>query len=78
MEKSAFLDDLQQRLAALVEGTPAADLQRNLKALLSQQFAQLELVTREEFDAQVRVLARTREKLQDLEHRLAEVESPRS
>jgi ubiquinone biosynthesis accessory factor UbiK len=78
MEKSAFLDDLQQRLASLIEGTPAADLQRNLRALLSQQFAQLELVTREEFDAQVRVLARTREKLQDLERRLAELESRRN
>jgi len=77
MEKAALLDDLQQRLASLIEGTPAADLQRNLKALLSQQFAQLELVTREEFDAQVRVLARTREKLQDLEQRLAELESQR-
>lgn len=72
MEKTAFLDDLQQRLAALIEGTPAADLQRNLKALLGQQFAQLDLVTREEFDAQVRVLARTREKLEALERRLAD------
>jgi hypothetical protein len=78
MEKAAFLDDLQQRLASLIEGTPAADLQRNLKALLSQHFAQLELVTREEFDAQVRVLARSREKLQDLERRLAELETKRS
>lgn len=77
MEKAAFLDDLQQRLASLIEGTPAADLQRNLKALLSQQFARLELVTRDEFDAQVRVLARTREKLQELERRLGELESPR-
>ena len=73
MQKAAFLDDLQQRLASLIEGTPAADLQRNLKALLAQQFAQLELVTREEFDAQVRVLARTREKLQEVERRLAEL-----
>jgi len=72
MEKTAFLDDLQQRLASLIEGTPAADLQRNLKALLSQQFAQLDLVTREEFDAQLRVLARTREKLEALERLLAE------
>ena len=77
MEKAAFLDDLQQRLASLVEGTPAADLQRNLKALLSQQFAQLELVTREEFDAQVRVLARTREKLQEVERRLGELQAQR-
>jgi hypothetical protein len=77
MEKTAFLDDLQQRLAALVEGTPAADLQRNLKALLTQQFAQLELVTRDEFDAQVRVLARTREKLQELERRVGGLETKR-
>jgi BMFP domain-containing protein YqiC len=77
MEKAAFLDELQRRLASLVEGTPAAEVQRNLKALLSQQFAQLELVTREEFDAQARVLARTREKLQELERRLAELQPPR-
>jgi ubiquinone biosynthesis accessory factor UbiK len=77
MEKTAFLDDLQQRLASLIEGTPGADLRRNLKALLAQQFAQLELVTREEFDAQVRVLTRSREKLRDLERRLAELESRR-
>ena len=77
MEKAAFLDELQRRLASLVEGTPAAEVQRNLKALLSQQFAQLELVTREEFDAQARVLARTREKLQELERLLAELQPPR-
>lgn len=77
MEKAAFLDDLQQRLATLIEGTPAADLQRNLKALLSQQFARLELVTREEFDAQLRVLARSREKLQELERRLSDLELQR-
>jgi ubiquinone biosynthesis accessory factor UbiK len=77
MEKTAFLDDLQQRLTSLIEGTPAADLQRNAKALLTQQFAQLDLVTRDEFDAQLRVLARTREKLQDLERRLSELEAGR-
>jgi ubiquinone biosynthesis accessory factor UbiK len=75
MEKTAILDELQQRLSALLEGTPAADLQRNLKALLTQQFAQLDLVNREEFDAQARVLARTREKLAALERRLAEMEA---
>jgi BMFP domain-containing protein YqiC len=78
MDKTtAFLDELQQRLAALIEGTPAADLQRNLKAVLTQQFAQLDLVTREEFDAQARVLARTRQKLEALERRLAELQSGR-
>jgi ubiquinone biosynthesis accessory factor UbiK len=77
MDKAPFLDDLQQRLSALVEATPAADLQKNLKALLTQQFARLELVTREEFDTQTRVLARTRAKLEELESRLAAVEARR-
>jgi hypothetical protein len=75
MEKAAFLDDLQQRLSALLEKTPAADIQRNMKALLMQQFARLELVTREEFDVQRDVLARTREKLEGLEARIAELEA---
>ena len=77
MDKAPFLDDLQQRLSALVEATPAADLQKNLKALLTQQFARLELVTREEFDTQVKVLARTRARLEDLESRLAALEAKR-
>jgi BMFP domain-containing protein YqiC len=78
MDKAPFLDDLQQRLSALVDATPAADLQKNIKALLTQQFARLELVTREEFDTQAQVLARTRMKLEALEKRLAELEALQS
>jgi ubiquinone biosynthesis accessory factor UbiK len=74
MEKTAFLDELQQRLSALFAGTPAADVQKNLKALLMQQFARLELVTREEFDTQAQVLARTRAKLEALEQKVAALE----
>jgi len=78
MDKAPFLDDLQQRLAALIEATPAADLQKNLKALLTQQFARLELVTREEFDTQTKVLARTRARLEELESRIAAIEARRA
>lgn len=74
MDTVSFLDELQERLAALVRNTPAADLQKNVKALLTQQFARLELVTREEFDTQTKVLARTRAKLEELEKKLAELE----
>jgi BMFP domain-containing protein YqiC len=77
MDKTNFLDDLQQRISQLLAGTPAADVQKNLKALLTQQFARLDLVTREEFDTQAQVLARTREKLKGLEERLAALESAR-
>jgi BMFP domain-containing protein YqiC len=76
MDFSTFIEDLQQRVAALLAASPAADVQRNLKALLSQQFARLDLVTREEFDLQREVLARAREKIEALEARLAERGAP--
>lgn len=77
MDKVSFLDELQDRLAALINNTPAADVQKNVKALLTQQFARLDLVTREEFDIQSKVLARSREKLEELERKIAELEGAR-
>ena len=58
-----------------MRNTPASDLQKNVKALLTQQFARLELVTREEFDTQTKVLAKTRATLEGLERRLTEIEN---
>jgi len=78
MDKTSFLDELQDRVTAVIQQTPAADLQKNLKALLTQQFARLELVTREEFDTQSKVLARTRSRLEELERRIAELERRRA
>lgn len=77
-DRLGFLEELQNRVLALLQQTPAADVQKNLKALLAQQFARLDLVTREEFDTQAQVLARTREKLERIERRLAELESGES
>jgi len=74
METTTFLDELHDRVSALIRQTPAADLQKNLKALLQQQFARLDLVTREEFDTQSKVLARARARLEELEQRIAELE----
>ena len=51
-----------------------ADFDDRLRRLLQQQLANYEMVSREEFDIQARVLARTREKLESLEARLAELE----
>jgi BMFP domain-containing protein YqiC len=51
-----------------------ADFDARLKTLLQQQLAQYEMVSREEFEIQARVLARTREKLEALEARLAALE----
>jgi BMFP domain-containing protein YqiC len=61
----------------VIQQTPAADLQKNLKALLAQQFARLELATRDEFDTQAKVLARARARLEELERRIAELEQRR-
>jgi ubiquinone biosynthesis accessory factor UbiK len=55
--------------------SPAADLEKNLRAMLNGVFARLDLVTREEFDVQRQVLARTREKLERLETQLNELEA---
>ncbi|HTE14126.1 MAG TPA: accessory factor UbiK family protein [Burkholderiales bacterium] len=69
-----IFDDISSRIKQLVSNTPAADLEKNLRALLSATFAKLDLVTREEFDVQREVLLRSREKITQLEARLAELE----
>ena len=68
------LDEINNKIKALLENTPAADVQKNLRALLQSQFAKLDLVTREEFDVQRAVLLRAREKITQLEARLAALE----
>lgn len=70
-----FLSDLAARLAAMAANNPARDLEKNFRGLLSSAFARLDLVTREEYDVQVQVLARSREKLAQLEARIAELEA---
>jgi hypothetical protein len=68
-----FIDDLANRLANVVPpGVKSLqdDLERNFRGLLQSGFAKLDLVTREEFDVQTRVLERTRQKLTALEQEL--------
>jgi BMFP domain-containing protein YqiC len=69
-----ILNDLNERMRQVFEKSPAADLERNLQAMLISLFARLDLVTREEFDVQRQVLLRTREKLARMEAQLAELE----
>jgi len=75
MPQPPILEDLSARISAFLEASPARDVERNLRALLSAAFAKLELATREELDVQVKVLARTRENLTRLEARVAELEA---
>ncbi len=75
MNKTNFFDDMQARINQALENSPAKDIEKNVKAMLSQGFSKLDLVTREEFDVQMQVLAKTRAKLDALEARVAELEA---
>ena len=71
------LDSLAKQLADSVPGhlkSMGEDMERNFKSLLQSALARMDLVTREEFDVQTAVLARTREKLEALEARLKDLE----
>ncbi len=73
-QPSGVFNDLQARVSDLLKNSPVKDVERNVKAVLSQGFSKLDLVTREEFDTQAQVLARTRVRLEELERRVAELE----
>ncbi|CAN5904718.1 accessory factor UbiK family protein [soil metagenome] len=75
MDKSNFFTDLQEKFNQALESAPMKDAEKNMKAMLSHGFSQLDLVTREEFDVQAQVLAKTRAKLEELEARVTELEA---
>ena len=75
MDNSNFFKDMQDKINQALENSPAKDIEKNMKAMLSQGFSKLDLVTREEFDVQMQVLAATRTKLEALEARVLELEA---
>ena len=78
MLNTKFIDDLARQIS---DSIPAGirdaqqDIEKNVRTLLQAAFSRLDLVTREEFDTQSRVLARTRQKLEALEKAVAELEA---
>lgn len=71
------IEELARKLAdAVPDGVRAlgTDLEDNFRSVLRSGLSKLDLVTREEFEVQEAVLARTREKLEALEARLQELE----
>lgn len=74
MDKQNILHDVQKKISEMLQQTPAKDVEKNIKAILNQSFAKLNLVTREELDIQMQVLTKTRLKLEALEARVAELE----
>ena len=73
-----LLDEINEKVKAVLAQGPAADLDKNLRAMLGGLFSRLDLVTREEFDIQREVLLRTRAKLDELEKKVAELEQAAS
>jgi ubiquinone biosynthesis accessory factor UbiK len=68
-------DDISARIAAAMASSPVRDAEKNARVLLRSALGKLDLVSREEFDIQVALLSRTREKLDALEARVASLEA---
>ena len=77
MFDSKSIDDIANRLASAIPPSfnhLKDDMEKNFHAILQSALARLDLVTREEFEVQKAVLAKTRQKLETLEQRIAEIE----
>jgi len=78
MADPRFLDEIGSRLSEVLAKSPARDVEKNVRALLSAFFERFDLVTREDFEVQKRVLERTQARIAELELRLGQVEASRS
>ena len=74
IDKSLF-DDLSQRLSQALRDSPAQDMEKNLRAMLASWFDRLDLVLREDFEVQKKLLERAQARLSELEARVRELEA---
>ncbi len=77
MINTDFLDNLVRQIMQTLPGTDGQltkDLEKNLRAAMQGVFNRMDLVTREEFELQTELLARTRSRLEQLEQQVAELE----
>jgi len=72
--RNAWFDEFQKNVSDLIAKSPVADVERNLKAMMSQTFSRLDLITREEFDVQAQLLQRALERIAALERRAEALE----
>jgi ubiquinone biosynthesis accessory factor UbiK len=76
IDKRLF-EELNERISEAMRNSPAQDFERNLRALLAGWFDRFDLVSREDFDVQRKLLERAQLKLAELETRIAELEARR-
>ena len=67
-------NDMQSKVEDAIRQSPAKDLEKNVRSLMTQGFQKMDLVTREEFDLQTQVLAKTRAKLEELDAKVSALE----
>lgn len=67
-------NDMQNKVGEAIRNSPAQEIEKNVRAMMNQGFQKMDLVTREEFELQTKVLAKTREKLEALEAKVAALE----
>lgn len=70
----SIANDMQSKVEDAIRQSPAKDLEKNVRSLMTQGFQKMDLVTREEFDLQTQVLAKTRAKLEELEAKVIALE----
>ena len=74
MQSNPWLDAFQKNVSDLIARSPAADVERNVRAFMTQAFGRLDLVTREEFDIQSDLLRQAIAKAEGLERQVQALE----
>ena len=74
MNDKRLFDDLSDRINEAFRSSPAKDIEKNLRAMLASWFDRMDLVMREDFEVQRKLLERAQAKLAELEARVAELE----
>lgn len=70
-----LFEDLASKVSETIANSPAKDMEKNAKAMLTGALSRMDMVTREEFDVQQQILLKTHAKVSELESRLAALEA---
>jgi BMFP domain-containing protein YqiC len=75
INRADWFEDFQKNMSDLLAKSPAADIERNMKAMMAQAFSKLDLITREEFDIQADLLNRALARITTLEAKVQALET---
>lgn len=75
VNRADWFEDFQKNMSDLIAKSPAADVERTVKAMMTQTFSKLDLITREEFDVQADLLQRALARIAALEIKVGELEA---